>query len=105
MERTPLKTSGPSYVDYVRNEPDYEASDRYLKDQKFWHEEFQTIPEFTSLKTYDLYRVSTEAARESIIIPQTLRDEIVGFCKEHNVSVFTLFVAMLYTYIYRRHLS
>ncbi|MBD0378727.1 non-ribosomal peptide synthetase [Paenibacillus sedimenti] len=90
-----------SYVDYVRSEPEYEASDRYLKDQKFWHEEFQSIPEFTSLKTYDLYRVSTEAARESLIISPTLRDEITGFCKEHNVSVFTLFVAMLFTYIYR----
>ncbi|MEW9701882.1 amino acid adenylation domain-containing protein, partial [Paenibacillus sp. SI8] len=98
---TILDEKSITYIDYVRNEPAYEASDRYAKDQNYWHEEFHTIPEFTSLKTYDLYRVSTASARESVIVPQALREQMAAFCKEHNVSVFTLFVAVLFTYLYR----
>ena len=43
-------------------------SSRFEKDQRFWNEQFATLPEWTGLKPHQAYATDTRAARESLVI-------------------------------------
>ncbi|WP_176560096.1 non-ribosomal peptide synthase/polyketide synthase [Brevibacillus dissolubilis] len=100
LENTQYPIPAP-YTEYIQGEMEYEQSERFAKDRAFWHAEFDTLSEFTGLKTQDAFTVSTKARRKRFIVPQALRDEAQAFCKEHNISIFTLFMSMFHVYVYR----
>ncbi|RAP22565.1 Bacitracin synthetase 3 (BA3) [Brevibacillus laterosporus] len=90
-----------SYTEYIQGELEYERSDRFAKDRAFWHEEFATRSEFMGLKMQDTSSVSTRGNRKRFIVPQELRKQAQTFCKEHNISFFTLFISVFHTYLSR----
>ncbi|QWH04179.1 amino acid adenylation domain-containing protein (plasmid) [Bacillus mycoides] len=82
-----------SYVQFLANEQTYLNSIRFQKDQKFWLEEFKTIPSVTGLKPYNTYQVSTKASRETFILSEHLKRKIELFSDDYKLSVYSLFVA------------
>ncbi|TCP69306.1 non-ribosomal peptide synthetase [Baia soyae] len=90
-----------SYVQFLENEQAYLKSNRFEKDEQFWLEEFETVPSVTGLKEYNPYLVSTKASRETFTLPESLMKKIDGFSKEHDFSIFTLFVSALSLSMYQ----
>ncbi|MEK4575737.1 MULTISPECIES: amino acid adenylation domain-containing protein [Bacillus] len=90
-----------SYVQFLANEQTYLNSIRFQKDQKFWLEEFKTIPSVTGLKPYNTYQVSTKASRETFILSEHLKKKIELFSEDYKFSVYSLFVAAFSLSMYR----
>ncbi|MBK5431410.1 non-ribosomal peptide synthetase [Bacillus mycoides] len=90
-----------SYVQFLANEQTYLNSIRFQKDQKFWLEEFKTIPSVTGLKPYNTYQVSTKASRETFILSEHMKKKIELFSEDYKLSVYSLFVAAFSLSMYR----
>ncbi|HDX9511160.1 TPA: amino acid adenylation domain-containing protein [Bacillus cereus] len=90
-----------SYVQFLTNEQTYLNSSRFQKDQKFWLEEFKTLPSATGLKPYNTYQVSTKASRETFILTEHLKRKIGKFSEDSKFSLYTLFVAAFSLSMYR----
>ncbi|AOM05565.1 MULTISPECIES: non-ribosomal peptide synthetase [Bacillus cereus group] len=90
-----------SYVQFLTNEQTYLNSSRFQKDQKFWLEEFKTLPSVTGLKPYNTYQVSTKASRETFILTEHLKRKIEKFSEDYKNSLYTLFVAAFSLSMYR----
>lgn len=90
-----------SYVQFLINEQTYLNSIRFQKDQKFWLEEFKTLPSVTGLKSYNAYQVSTRASRETFTLSEHLKRKIEKFSEEYKFSIYTLFVAAFSLSMYR----
>ncbi|EJV80009.1 non-ribosomal peptide synthetase [Bacillus cereus] len=90
-----------SYVQFLTNEQTYLNSSRFQKDQKFWLEEFKTLPSATGLKLYNTYQVSTKASRETFILTEHLKRKIEKFSEDSKFSLYTLFVAAFSLSMYR----
>ncbi len=90
-----------SYVQFLANEQTYLNSSRFQKDQKFWLEEFKTLPSVTGLKPYNTYQVSTKASRETFILSEHLKRKIELFSENYKFSLYTLFVATFSLSMYR----
>ncbi len=93
----PLKTS---YVYYINSEKDYLGSDKFKKDEEFWHEYFSTVPELGIIPaTKSVQKQSCTASRKLFIIPEEKVKKINDFCSGHKVSVFNFFMAIYAIYI------
>lgn len=90
-----------SYVQFLANEQTYLNSSRFQKDQKFWLEEFKTLPSVTGLKPYNTYQVSTKASRETFILSEHLKRKIELFSENYKFSLYTLFVTTFSLSMYR----
>lgn len=90
-----------SYVQFLINEQTYLNSIRFQKDQKFWLEEFKTLPSVTGLKSYNAYQVSTRASRETFILSEDLKRKIEKISEDYKFSEYTLFVAAFSLAMYR----
>ncbi|MHA4133430.1 amino acid adenylation domain-containing protein [Bacillus cereus] len=90
-----------SYVQFLINEQTYLNSSRFQKDQKFWLEEFKTLPSVTGLKPYNTYQVSTKASRETFILTEHLKRKIEKISEYYKISLYTLFVAAFSLSMYR----
>ncbi|WP_223275548.1 non-ribosomal peptide synthetase, partial [Paenibacillus elgii] len=90
-----------SYIDYIQAEEAYEQSDRFNKDRAFWLKKFDTLPEATGLKAYNPLSVSTAAKRDRVIISDDLYSRLKSFCQEHQIGVFTFFLAAQYIYLHK----
>ncbi|WP_242245003.1 non-ribosomal peptide synthetase [Bacillus cereus group sp. BfR-BA-01330] len=90
-----------SYVQFLTNEQTYLNSSRFQKDQKFWLEEFKTLPSVTGLKPYNTYQVSTKASRETFILTEYLKRKIEKISEDYKISLYTLFVAAFSLSMYR----
>ncbi|MGK0532324.1 amino acid adenylation domain-containing protein [Bacillus sp. 'calajunan'] len=90
-----------SYVQFLTNEQTYLNSSRFQKDQKFWLEEFKTLPSVTGLKPYNTYQASTKASRETFILTEHLKRKIEKFSEDYKISLYTFFVAAFSLSMYR----
>lgn len=86
---------------YLNMDREYEQSKRFIKDQKFWKDEFATIPEDLLEKTYHLYKTNTEAVRKMNKLPKALQDKMFQFCQNYHISIQTLFTSLLFIYMHR----
>ncbi|AIC93107.1 non-ribosomal peptide synthetase [Shouchella lehensis] len=90
-----------SYIDFLENETKYLRSKRFKKDEQFWLEEFNTSPSSVGLKSYNPFLTETRALRENKKIPKELYAKIGKFTAEFDISVYSLFVAVLNITLYR----
>ncbi|WP_186319930.1 non-ribosomal peptide synthetase [Bacillus pumilus] len=90
-----------SFVDHITSEQSYETSKRFQKDQAFWNEQFANIPDFASLKPHKGYEMSLHAERFSGDIPDSLKEKLRAFCEEQKVSMLSMFMSTVYTYLHR----
>ncbi len=96
-----IDNNNPSYMDILDREDIYFNSDRVQIDQEYWAEKFLKYPEPVRLKLQNSNHISTKAKRKTLVTPLKLSNKIQQYCRENNVTVFTLFLAALSMYINR----
>ena len=98
------KASFPSYLKYIEQEKEYINSDKYIKDQAYWNEVFQTVPEVASIpsmKDVPSQNVSCAGSREKFIIPKEQINSIKDFCTKNKISVYNFFMSAYSLYLGR----
>lgn len=98
------KASFPSYLKYIEQEKEYINSDKYIKDQAYWNEVFQTVPEVASIpsmKDVPSKNVSCAGSREKFIIPEEQINSIKDFCTKNKISVYNFFMSAYSLYLGR----
>ncbi|MVO98166.1 non-ribosomal peptide synthetase [Paenibacillus lutrae] len=90
-----------SFIDYICTEQEYEKSGRFQKDRAFWLDKFGSLPEVIGLKSYNPFTCSTTAISEGITLENDLYEGVKAFCAQHQISIFTFFLAALYMYMYK----
>ncbi|HEU4962803.1 MAG TPA: amino acid adenylation domain-containing protein, partial [Bacilli bacterium] len=103
--QAPVKKSDYSYLTYLNEEYDFLQSDRAAKMKEFWRQKFAELPERTTLSSRQQVPGQTQAKRESFVLSEGLTERIHAFCQEHRLSVFSLFLSLLYVYINRTKLA
>ncbi|MSO00263.1 lichenysin non-ribosomal peptide synthetase LicA [Bacillus paralicheniformis] len=98
---TGLEPVQSSFTEHIQSELEYENSKRFQKDKAYWNAQYEVIPEPVSLKASDTYQIQLDAARFSKEISPALYKKIQTYCKEHNISVLSLFLSILHIYMHR----
>ncbi len=87
------------YLEYIKAEQKYFTSERFNKDQAFWNNQIQSIPEFVYLKNKPA-NCSTKMKRNGYYISTLLSSKINHFCNEQKISIFILFTSAFIIYIH-----
>ena len=91
-----------SYVNFIKSEEKYKQSKRFLKDQLYWNNEFETIPDIPfipgSVKNSSQIE-STSAQRSTFRLNYNLVTKIKSYCSTNNTSMFNFFMAIYCIYI------
>nr|CAA06323.1 LchAA protein [Bacillus licheniformis]CAA71582.1 first subunit of lichenysin synthetase [Bacillus licheniformis] len=98
---TGLEPVQSSFTEHIQSELEYENSKRFQKDKAYWNAQYEVIPEPVSLKASDTYQIQLNADRFSKEISPVLYKKIQTYCKEHNISVLSLFLSILDIYMHR----
>ncbi|WP_252187638.1 amino acid adenylation domain-containing protein [Anaeromonas gelatinilytica] len=84
-----------SYVDFIKDEENYINSERFIRNQIFWNEKFDDIPEEFLYKTSS----SIKGRRQVFNISTNLSNNINKFIEERKCSLNTFFITILLIYI------
>ena len=90
------------YVNFIKNEEKYKQSKRFLKDQLYWNNEFETIPDipFIPGSVKDSSQIeSTKAQRLTFSLSSPLVTKIKAYCATNKISLFNFFMAIYSIYI------
>lgn len=90
-----------SYLDYIVREEKYKQSKRFERNEKFWLDEFQDMPTSIGIKESNIPFRSTNAKRKTFTLSSKMTSDIYRFCKDNQLSVFTLFMSILSIYLRR----
>lgn len=90
------------YESFAADDGNYECSEEYEADRKYWVERFQTLPDCPFEQCDDSVR-GNKSGRKKLIIPRTQYDELNSMAVKYKCSVFHLILAVLFTYFARKH--
>ena len=91
----------PSYTDYINKQIEYEKSERFIKDKKYWMDKYKFAPDVTMLKEKTSKEISTKAKRKTFVLPSKLTKKIYEHSKENKISVFSMYMTALSMYLNR----
>ena len=91
-------TSYPSYSTYITSCKDYAKSSRFVKDEKYWNDDFDSFPELTYIYKGS-QRTKSTASRKICFFDNVFYDTIINYCKKQNCSVYTFFMAIFSIYL------
>jgi len=100
-KESPDIQDSPTYFQYLEKEEDYFVSERHKKDLEFWNQKMQTLPSLTGLKEYSYSYLSPVGSRKTYVMPAKLSDDMLEFCLEHRVTLFSVFQLALCIYVNR----
>ncbi len=100
-ERTECTLMKADYTDCVQSEDEYLASDRFLKDEGYWKEKYNVIPEKTSVKLCPAASTFITAKRITRVLPLSLECKIEEYCSRYPVTQAVLFETALVIYLSR----
>jgi tyrocidine synthetase-3 len=100
-DERPALAAKPSYIDHITNEENYVASTRFVKDKLFWEEQYQTLPDFSSIKPSNPYLLSTESCRKTVTLSKDLYSQLQRFVRQHNTSIYNIFMAAITINLFR----
>ena len=92
---------GPSYIDYINKQLEYEKSERFIKDKSYWMNRYKSAPDVTVLKEKTSKEISTRAKRKTFVLPTKLTKKIYEHSKVNKVSIFSMYMTALAMYINR----
>ena len=90
-----------SYLDFAKSEQDYLHTPRFQKDKEFWNTFFDSEPEPSLISDKKEKIIDTTAKRKIYILDKDLYSKLNTFCKEHNCSLYTFFMAIYSLYLAR----
>lgn len=85
------------YLHYLDEEANYIASDRFLKNKKFWMEMYGDLETLTFKGTSD----EINGCRRTYEIPSDLTEEIKEWVSENSFSMNSFFVGLYFIYFYK----
>lgn len=91
-----------SYLNYIQDEKEYLESNKFKKDEEYWNNIFQSVPEIASIPsryTQTTSITSSIAKRCSFSIPAQLMNGINTLCSSLNITAFNFFMAVYSIYI------
>ncbi len=92
-----------SYTDYVKAEEKYIESKRYAKDKDYFISQFKKCDEVTYISEKQAHVF--EAKRATFVIDKEGTSKIFAYTKEKGISVFSLFMSAVATYINRTKMN
>ena len=91
-----------SYIDYIKSEQEYQKSEKFEKDKKYWEQKFEHIPEVAtipgSLKD-GRENVTSSGNRKQYELKKEQVMQIKEYCKENRISLYNFFMAIYAIYI------
>lgn len=90
-----------SYLEFAKSEQDYLHTPRFQKDKEFWNTFFDSEPEPSLISDQKEKIIDTTAKRKIYILHKELYSKLDTFCKEHNCSLYTFFMAIYSLYLAR----
>ena len=85
-----------SYLDFITEEKSYLESSKFERAKNFWESQFDNL-EFSYLK--DFQSSSYEAIRKGVTLSKEETNQLLTFCNNHKISLFSLFMAILNIYL------
>ena len=92
----PIPEKTYSYLDFIKSEKDYLESSKFEKSKIFWNSELDN-PTFSYLK--DSISNSYDAIRKSFTLSKEQTNELLKFCKDYKISLFSLWMSVLSIYL------
>lgn len=91
---TDLRTS--SYKTFIDSEKSYLTSEKFQKDKAYWEEKFNKSSELVSFRnSTNLFETASQ--RKTLTLPEN----IVKYCRENKISMFSFFFAAISIYFSR----
>lgn len=90
-----------SYREYIEEENKYINSERYIKDKEYWQNKYSKLPELATLSNDSNESLESNANRLEYKINERKYKEIIDFCKENKISIYTFFISIYSLYISR----
>ena len=92
----------PSYIDFLIDQDEFKYSNKFVKCKEFWNNKYGEDFKITHLKPTSKGNCSTKAERKTVLLDSELTTNIYKYCKEQNLSVFSLFMTIFSIYIGRK---
>ncbi|MEO2255346.1 amino acid adenylation domain-containing protein [Paenibacillus amylolyticus] len=99
-EKYPVGRSS-NFLDFADNEKKYLASNRYIKDKKFWLQQYQDFESPTTMPTSKFMTSESIGRRKSLHLNKELSDGIRERLHENRISINAWFVSLMLAYLYR----
>ena len=98
-----LNPDNYSYIQYLNNEKEYLASNKFEKDKAYWNNIFETVPEVVSIYSNKVSKntFSPDAKRATFSIDNNLMCKIKNICQPLKISAYNFFMAIFGIYIAR----
>ncbi|MCD9574050.1 non-ribosomal peptide synthetase [Flavobacterium soyae] len=91
-----------TYVDFVHDDINYQDSNTFLEDKKFWTKEFSNLPDALIPL---ISEKKNESKRKEIYIKRAMYNQINELAGKHNASAFHIILGVLYIYFGRYYRS
>jgi amino acid adenylation domain-containing protein len=98
-----VRTEYPfSYKCFIEDDAEYQNSESFFEDKKYWTEKFQSLPENLFDKIDDTIQIN-KSSRKELIIKRDVYNQLNQLALGYKCSTFNLILAILYTYFGRKH--
>ncbi|MTD22352.1 amino acid adenylation domain-containing protein, partial [Pseudomonas sp. CCM 7891] len=99
----PPDVSAPSYTAFIDDDAHYQHSTRFLRDQQYWLDKYQDIPDPLFVARYrDQYPKQLAPSQHALWpVANTLNERIDALARQHQSSRFPVLLAALYIYFTR----
>ena len=91
----------PSYLQYIDSNKEYKNSEKYLKDEKYWKNTFDTMPENSYIANYKNKTENLEAKRREYVLDKDIIDRIKVFCQNGKTSIYSFLMSVYSLYLSR----
>lgn len=95
-EKKNIDNKNTSYISFIKREQEYENSQKYESDKKFWQEYVKDIKPEKIFNTSN--RFEKKAERFEYKLDNKLWEEISKYCKDNKITEYTFFLAAIAIY-------
>ena len=86
------QTETCSYLAYIKDEQEYLASEKYVRDKKFWNKLFSAPESFPTANRY------IDGQRNTFFLTESQSSEIRWLCTQHGVTTNSFFISAYILY-------
>ena len=90
-------TPNPSYLEFIKSQNKYMKSEKFEKDNEFWQEQFETLPNIVSFKNN--VKATINANRKIYSLDKSLIKKIDKFCEEYSISEYIFLLTIFSIYL------
>ena len=90
-----------SYIDYIKAEKEYQNSEKFEKDKKYWEEIYTNIPEIATIPGSKVNGDESNPTgnRIQFNLEKTKVEQIKQYCSNNKISLYNFFMAIYAIYM------